>query len=275
MNENVPQLSNGNEWEELIRFAGEEHKIPRPNILICGYTGSGKSSLIKTLLGNVVPADKIADGAPKTQGFDCYETPLVRIYDSKGMENGDSEETFKSTIKNFIRKLQEKDPNDVFKHIHLIWYTIQACGARVTNTDCELIQKIFNPNDVIVCLTKADIARGNQKEAMKQEVMRAGIPEKRIIFTSDEEGGRVGCKELMDLSLQILPEAFKAGPMSQPKSFADTPVSGCLYCLYHFRNVLPGRSLLITCNPNRTNATFSGSKGIISHIVPIATASRK
>ena len=40
----------------------------RPNILVCGYTGSGKSSLVKAILGEVVPDSAIGDGAPKTMG---------------------------------------------------------------------------------------------------------------------------------------------------------------------------------------------------------------
>ena len=39
--------------------------------------------------------------------------------------------------------------------------------------------------------------------------MEAGIPEERIIFSSDEEGGAVGCKELMNLSYAMLPDAYK------------------------------------------------------------------
>ena len=207
MNENSLKQPSEEDWRNAFQQA--QQPVPRPNILVCGYTGCGKTSLIKALLGDVVPEGKIGAGKPLTQGFDCYENHLVRIYDSKGMENGDSEAAFLDVTRDFIRKTREKDLMTTDNHIHLVWYAIQAPGARVTNTDRELIQNIFNPKDVIVCLTKADGARGNQKEAMKQEVMKAGIPEERIIFTSDEEGGSIGCSELMERSLQMLPAAYK------------------------------------------------------------------
>ena len=179
----------------------------RPNILVCGYTGSGKSSLVKAILGDVVPDSAIGDGAPKTMGYDCYENDLVRIWDSKGLELGETEESFTEETRRFVRSRQEA-PN-VDDHIHLVWYTIQGPGARVTDCDKNLIKNIFNTKNVIVVITKSDITRPNQKAALQQVIMASGIPADRIVFTSDEEGGAQGCKELMNLSYAMLPEAYK------------------------------------------------------------------
>ena len=179
----------------------------RPNILICGYTGSGKTSLARAILGDVVPENAIGDGRPMTMGYDSYENELVRIWDSKGLENGQAEEEFTAHTREFVRKCQE-DPN-VDNHIHLVWYTIQGSGARVTDCDLNLIRNIFNPEHVIAVVTKADATRPRQKEALMQALTEAGIPEDRIIFTSDAISGAVGCKELMHLSYKMLPEAYK------------------------------------------------------------------
>ena len=179
----------------------------RPNILVCGYTGSGKSSLVKAILGDVVPASAIGAGAPRTMGYDCYENDLVKIWDSKGLELGETEEEFTEQTRTFIRSKQN-DPN-VDHHIHLVWYTIQGPGARVTDCDKNLIKNIFTTQNVIVVVTKSDITRPNQKAALKETIMNSGVPEERILFTCDEEGGSVGCKELMNLSYAMLPEAYK------------------------------------------------------------------
>ena len=179
----------------------------RPNILICGYTGSGKSSLVKAILGGVVPDSAIGDGAPKTMGYDCYENDLVKIWDSKGLELGETEESFTEETRRFVRSRQD-DPN-VDNHIHLVWYTIQGPGARVTDCDKNLIRNIFSTRNVIVVVTKSDITRANQKSALQQVIMESGVPADRIIFTCDEEGGSEGCKELMNLSYAMLPDAYK------------------------------------------------------------------
>ena len=187
--------------EARVRFG------KRPNILVCGYTGSGKTSLTKAILGDLVPDNAIGDGRPMTMGYDCYENELVRIWDSKGLENGQAEEEFTAHTREFVR-LRQNDP-DVDNHIHLVWYTIQGSGARVTDCDLNLIRNIFNPEHVIVVVTKADATRQRQREALVQALTEAGIPKERIVFTSDSESGSIGCKELMLLSYRMLPEAYK------------------------------------------------------------------
>jgi hypothetical protein len=41
------------------------------------------------------------------------------------------------------RKSGQEDPTTDDSHIHLVWYCIQGCGARVTDTDKKLILDIF------------------------------------------------------------------------------------------------------------------------------------
>ena len=205
--------------EELNKKFSEEYdkasKIyrKRPNILVCGYTGSGKSSLIKAILGDAVPAEAIGDGSPKTMDFVRYPPKEsdtnndIIVWDSRGMELGDTESKFVEYTRGFVNS-HVKDM-DVDNHIHLVWYAIQGPGARITECDLKLIKEIFTPKNLIVVITKSDIMRPNQKEALKKVLLDNGIVENRIVFTSDTEGGSLGCKELMELSLEMLPEAYK------------------------------------------------------------------
>ncbi len=210
---NMQTEENDMEETEVIKEFNEKYKEARgkfgkrPNILVCGYTGSGKTSLVKAILGDVVPENAIGDGRPMTMGYDCYENELVRIWDSKGLENGEAEEEFTAHTRDFVRERQH-DP-DVDNHIHLVWYTIQGSGARVTDCDINLIRNIFNPEHVIVVVTKTDLTRDRQKEALVQALEEAGVRKSRIVFTSDEEGGAIGCGDLMRLSYNMLPEAYK------------------------------------------------------------------
>lgn len=210
--------------EEKFRagYQQERAKRKRPTVLVSGYTGCGKSSLIRAVCGNVVPRSIIGDGSPKTVGFDKYETEDICVYDSRGLELGETEERFTTETKEFIRKCQA-DKN-VDNHIHLVWYAIQGSGARVTDCDINLIRNIFNPNDVIVVLTKKDITREGQLEALVRRLTEAGVPQERIIATSDEDAGSDGCKDLMRLSYKMLPEAYRDAFISAQQIDIDAKI---------------------------------------------------
>lgn len=188
-------------------IAKERVKNLRPTILICGYTGSGKTTLIQKICGeDIVSTDKISDGQPCTKSFDFYENDFFRLFDSKGLEPGkNQEEEFVTNVKDLVRKLREDDNLD--NHIHLIWYCIQGSGARVTDCDLRLIKNIFNMDHEIAVITKRDITRDNQYDAIKRILSDSGVPESRILGVSDLDTGLL--TNLLEKSLELLPDARK------------------------------------------------------------------
>ena len=69
-------------------FSKIKQEIQKPNVLIAGATGVGKSSLINYIFGDKVA--EVGTGKPVTQKIDVYESDSsdVRIFDSKGYELG-------------------------------------------------------------------------------------------------------------------------------------------------------------------------------------------
>jgi uncharacterized protein (DUF697 family) len=179
-------------------------KVVRPTILVCGYTGSGKTSLIQAVCGReTVPDDRIDHGKPMTQEFVQYRNDFINLWDSKGLEPNAREASFIQNTKSLVSSLQG-DP-DTQNHIHLVWYTIQGPGARVTATDHELIQKVF-PN-VIVVITKKDITKPVQREAITAELVNNGVSRPAIVPVADNDPESL--RMLVALSLQMLPDAYK------------------------------------------------------------------
>jgi len=180
----------------------------RPNVLVCGYTGCGKTSLIQAVCGDdLVLADAIGDAESTTTGFDEYASEHIRIWDSKGLEPGEGEQAFAAMLTGFLR--ERRMSPDVDSHVHLVWYAIQSPGARITDCDIRLLTQVLTNEHVIVVLAKADIARPEQIEAMRNVLAEAGIDPERIVATSDAKSGAIGCKELVALSHAMLPAAYQ------------------------------------------------------------------
>jgi uncharacterized protein (DUF697 family)/ethanolamine utilization protein EutP (predicted NTPase) len=188
---------------ERVKLGGK-----RPNVLVCGYTGCGKTSLIQAVCGEELVADHtIGDAKPMTTGFYEYAGQHVRVWDSKGLEPGEREQEFAEMLTTFLR--ERRGTPDTDEHVHLVWYIIQAPGARVTDCDIRLLTEVLANEHAIVVLTKTDIGRPEQIDAMRSVLTDAGIDPGRIIPTSDARSGATGCKQLVELSHAMLPTAYR------------------------------------------------------------------
>ena len=201
-------------------FNAEMSKTKRPNILICGMAGSGKSSLLQAILGDIVPKEAIGAGVPQTQEYTRYEANAdslgnVVVWDSKGFELGERDEELAERQIEFIEKCANDENPD--NHIHLIWYAISAPCCKFYLFDKLMVEKLSQMGQLIVAITKSEIGSKNQKEALAKTIVEVcGIPENRIVFTVSRETiegmenrACEGCDKLIDLSLKLLPEAYK------------------------------------------------------------------
>lgn len=172
-------------------------------ILLAGYTGAGKTSLIQAIAGKtVVAADKIGHAEPATRGFCCYRAGHeFEFWDSEGSEAGKAEDVYRDKFESFVRTRQLGEDKD--KQIDLLWYCLDGSRARVTEMDLRLIRDLF-PKTVVV-ITKTDIIKKEQKEAMQAELSRAGVDACDVIFTSSETDA--GIARLLSQTEKLLPAA--------------------------------------------------------------------
>ena len=79
-------------WSEEFqrRFDEERAKLGRFNVLICGKTGVGKSTLINAIFGKEVAAT--GNGVPVTLATEYFthERLPLGVFDSQGFETGQS-----------------------------------------------------------------------------------------------------------------------------------------------------------------------------------------
>lgn len=172
-----------------------------PAVLVLGSTGTGKTSLVRSMLGKVVPEDRIGHGAPTTHTFDRYERGSALIFDSRGFETSGVEADI-AEISAFIE--QQATHHDFRERIHTIWYAISAPGARVTNLDFSVVSKL-HPR-VLIAITKADLARTSQLDHLISALTGNAISPDTIIPCSVET--RLGVTALLRATKKLTAQGF-------------------------------------------------------------------
>lgn len=185
-------------------FSKIKQEIQKPNVLIAGATGVGKSSLINYIFGENVAV--VGTGKPVTQKIDVYENENsdVRIFDSKGYELGtQGDEDFYNNVVNLAQAT-----NNPHNAIHLIWYCIACSGGRIQDYDLAAINAFSKSNiPVAVVFTKADTPSEEEMKAMRGCIptnMQGNIFETSVI---KEEYNQT--KELIAWSIAKLPESLQ------------------------------------------------------------------
>jgi len=133
--------------------------VNKPNVLITGITGVGKSSIINSIFGRDLALT--GTGQPLTQHFTKYSIPEVpvNIYDSKGLEHGHHKEFIASTLEFFEEHRNVTKTGKVsMDSIHVVWYIINCASARFQEFEEDILHSVFGELPLIFLLNKSDLA---------------------------------------------------------------------------------------------------------------------
>jgi uncharacterized protein (DUF697 family)/GTP-binding protein EngB required for normal cell division len=185
-----------------------------PNILICGQTGTGKSSAVNFIFKNdaIKKAEVGENGIPQTRDITLYAGKNINLYDSEGYEiGGEKQARYEKLIfDDFL--IPRKGLSD--KAIHLIWYTISGAGKRFTDLDIKIIKRMEQEQYcVCVLLTKIDALDEVQEKDMV-DALHKELPKKIKVFrlsTVEEEAVQKFCDwdKLIEWSYEKLPDVFR------------------------------------------------------------------
>ncbi len=160
------------DWSKKLEeeYRKVQESIKKPNILLAGATGAGKSSLVNMVFGNRLAV--VGTGKPVTQKINLYENDEidVRLLDSKGYELG--EEADHEFYNSVVRLAKEaKTPEEA---IHLIWYCIDCSGHRVTDYDRQAIETFARAGiPIAIVLTKGDLVTDKEVDDLHKALPAA------------------------------------------------------------------------------------------------------
>ena len=207
-------------------FNQVQNEVGRPNILVCGPTGVGKSTLIRDLFRLVdLDGPEIGDqGRARTTGIHAYSpagSPMV-LFDSQGYTIGADEQRFMKDVIGTVGDRFRKNPEDMSEHIHEVWYCVAAPANRFYEADENMIREIRKkyPTPVMIILTKVDESEeesiGCLRKTIEEKIPDIDIftyacDEKTAGWDEDLKKKFVQKEEITDWALRHLDESLRAG----------------------------------------------------------------
>eukprot|EP01090_Pellita_catalonica_P019492 TRINITY_DN6662_c0_g1_i1.p1 TRINITY_DN6662_c0_g1~~TRINITY_DN6662_c0_g1_i1.p1 ORF type:complete len:625 (+),score=102.54 TRINITY_DN6662_c0_g1_i1:62-1876(+) len=143
-------------------------ELRKPNVLLTGIIGSGKSSFINALFHDDIAP--VGSGTSVTKHFDRYAPknhPIV-LFDSKGLEIGKSKEFIDSTNE-FFREHKKKG-GDISNCVHVVWYIVNSAMARFQDFEKDICHQLFRRIPIVFVLNKADLSSVAQRAALRKEI---------------------------------------------------------------------------------------------------------
>ena len=207
-------------------FRKVQEGVSKPNILICGATGIGKSTLIRDIFQlSDIDGPEIGDkGRARTAGVHAYspEGASITLYDSQGYNIGADEQKYVKDVLGVIGEHFNQNPGEMHEHIHEVWYCVSAANNRFFEADEKMIREIRKKytTPVMIILTKVDCVDEESIGYLKKAILDK-IPDidiftyacdaKTADWDDETRAEYVQKNEIIDWALRHLDESLKAG----------------------------------------------------------------
>jgi len=172
------------QWDKITKT------MKKPNVLLTGMTGAGKSSIINRVFEMHIA--QTGTGVPITQKFEMFTHPdrPVVLFDAKGLEHGHHEE-FISSMRKFFEEQSKASPTDA---IHVIWYVVNSANARFQSFEEILLRDVFRDIPIVVILNKSDISSPEARDQLRSIIEKLQLKNLLGVFDccAEAKGDTIG-----------------------------------------------------------------------------------
>lgn len=176
------------------------------NIVIAGKTGVGKSTLVNAVFqGNLA---ETGDGRPVTKATREIQKEGIplSIYDTRGLEVSEYQNTVHDLEKLIQDKRKSEDPN---QHIHIAWVCVMEDSRRVEEAEIELVEMLDKYIPVVGVITKSVSDNGFRQIVQDLLPQSRNVIRVRAIETIFDGGYSMppmGLENLIELTMTLVPE---------------------------------------------------------------------
>ncbi|MEH7131407.1 GTPase [Neobacillus drentensis] len=193
-------------------FETQKKNIQKPNLMVVGGTGVGKSSLINLVFGKDLAT--VGSGKPITRGLNRYEQPHIPlvIFDTEGYEITDGQVDASNFYQVVIPEIKRMQIEPLSKQVHLVWYCISISNHRITSFDLENI-KLLSQELRLKCavvFTQCDNdpidadGKGKGAEAFREALKEHGLKLPTFETCSTDRELQLDLEELLEWSSESL-----------------------------------------------------------------------
>ena len=199
-------------------FEKAQRDLGKVNVLIAGRTGVGKSTLINSVFQGRLAATGQGEPVTQTTRLISKEGIPLAIWDTRGLEISDFQETLGDLKRLISERVRELDPQN---HIHIAWLCLHEDGRRVEAAEITLCRELAGSMPVIGVITKArndDGFRAKVQQLLPEARNVVRVRARADVFDTGHELPPMGLIDLIELTANVLPEgqrrAFAAAQMA-------------------------------------------------------------